>query len=291
MTNGSEGRSDVHPQTTAEQQQVDLLAVAPWCALFFLFATWELLAFLANVPEFVLPRPSRILQAAWVWRDPLLSNAMQTLYSSLLGFFMAVGIGLVFGVVVGASKSAYHILYPLLVGFNSIPKIALVPVLVLWFGIGTVPAVITAFLIAFFPIAVNVATGIATTEPELRDVLRALGARPLDVLIKVSLPRSMPYFFASLKVAISMALVGSIMSETVASNSGIGHLMIVASSKFDVPLVFAGLLASALLGVGMYMVANIFERRMCGWAVHRVEAPTRWPCAPRRAWSAPTPSS
>ena len=99
----------------------------------------------------------------------------------------------------------------------------------IWFGIGTLPAVITSFLISFFPITVNVAAGIATVEPELRDVLRALGAHPLTIVRKVGLPRSMPYYFASLKLAITSSFLGSILAETVAGQSGIGHLMIVAS--------------------------------------------------------------
>ncbi|TGU09962.1 ABC transporter permease subunit, partial [bacterium M00.F.Ca.ET.156.01.1.1] len=99
-------------------------------------------------------------------------------------------------------------------GFNAIPKVALVPILVIWFGIGTVPAVLTAFLISFFPIVVNVATGLATIEPETEDVLRALGAKKMDIMLKVGIPRSMPYFFGSLKIAITLAFVGSVVSET-----------------------------------------------------------------------------
>jgi NitT/TauT family transport system permease protein len=130
-----------------------------------------------------------------------------------------------------------------------------------------VPAVITAFLISFFPIVVNVATGIATVEPELRDVLRALGAKPTDIIRKVGLPRAMPYFFASLKIAITVAFVGSIMAETVAANKGIGYLMILASSRFDVPLVFAGLIITGIMGVLMYALAVAVEERTTGWAM------------------------
>jgi NitT/TauT family transport system permease protein len=141
-----------------------------------------------------------------------------------------------------------------------------VPILVIWFGIGAVPAVLTAFLISFFPIVVNVATGIATLEPELKDVLRSLGARPLDILLKVGLPRAMPYFFASLKVAVTLAFVGSVISETIAGNRGIGYLMLQASSSFRVPLVFAGLIVVAVMGIGMYALFAVIERRMTGWA-------------------------
>ena len=188
------------------------------------------------------------------------------LWVTLLGFAIAVAFGLALGIATGASALTYAALYPLLIGFNSIPKVAVVPVLVVWFGIGTVPAVITAFLISFFPIVVNVATGIATLEPELRDLLRSLGARPLDILLKVGLPRSMPYFFASLKVAVTLAFVGSVISETIAGNRGIGYLMLQASSSFRVPLVFAGLIVVAVMGVGMYAVFAVVERRLTGWA-------------------------
>lgn len=142
--------------------------------------------------------------------------------------------------------------YPLLVGFNTIPKVALVPLFALWFGIGTVPAVLTAFLLAFFPIAVNVAVGLDTVEVEMKDVLRSLGASDLEVFHKVGLPHTLPYLFASLKVAVSLAFVGTVISETLASNSGIGYLMVTASSNFDVPLGFAGLCVLALMGIILY---------------------------------------
>ena len=162
-------------------------------------------------------------------------------------------------------------MYPLLVGFYSIPKVAVVPILVIWFGSGTVPAVITSLVICIFPVVVNVATGLATTEPELEDVLRALGASKADILWGVGLPRSMPYLFASLKIAITLAFVGTVISETVAANRGIGNMMIIASSNIDVPLVFAGLFILAFLGIALYAVFAFLERRMTGWAMRKNE--------------------
>jgi NitT/TauT family transport system permease protein len=166
----------------------------------------------------------------------------------------------------------YTALYPLMVGFNSIPKSAFVPVLVVWFGIGTVPAILTAFVICFFPITVNMATGLATIEPELEDVLRALGANRMDVLLKVGLPRSLPYFFGSLKVAITLAFVGSVVSETIAANDGIGYLMMSAGSQMRMPLVFAGLIVISVMAMAMYQVFAVLERRMTGWATRGMDA-------------------
>ncbi|WP_046866687.1 ABC transporter permease [Microvirga massiliensis] len=242
---------------------------SPWIAAIGLFVVWELTCRLFRIPEFTLPAPSATLHALIAYWPGIWPNARHTLLTTLAGFLLATGFGLVLGAVVGASPLLYRALNPILIGFNSVPKVAVVPVLVIWFGIGTIPAVITAFLVAFFPIMVNVATGIVTMEPELADVLRSLGASKFDILRKVGIPRSMPYFFASLKVAITLAFVGSVVSETVASNEGIGYLMLSASSSFRVPLVFAGLLVIAAMGIAMYWAAAVVEARLTRWATHR----------------------
>ena len=132
-------------------------------------------------------------------------------------------------------------------------------------------AILTAAIICIFPIVVNVATGIATVEPELEDVMKTLKASKLDILTNIGLPRAMPYLFASLKVAITLSFVGSVVAETVASNRGIGNMMLIASSSFDVPLVFAGLLILAAMGVLLYAIFAIVERRVAGWAMRKNE--------------------
>jgi NitT/TauT family transport system permease protein len=230
------------------------------------FLTWEVLCVLLNVSDLVLPRPSEILVTLWVKFPILWPHILQTLYSTLIGFVLGVGIGVALGVLVGTSKVAYAVAYPLLVGFSSIPKVAVVPIFVLWFGSGTTPAILTAMVICVFPIVVNIATGLATTEPDLEDVLKTLGASKREILWNVGLPRTMPYFFASLKVAITLSFVGAVLSETVASNRGIGNVMMTASSNFQVSLVFAGLIILAVLGVILYAFFSVLERRVTGWA-------------------------
>jgi NitT/TauT family transport system permease protein len=249
-----------------------LRVILPWIVIIVIFLIWELFVRIFQIEPFVLPAPSAIFASGWQWRWPILDNAWQTFVTTGIGFAVAVIFGLLSGIAVGSSTLIYDAFYPALIGFNTIPKVAVVPILVIWFGVGTVPAVITAFLLAFFPILVNVATGIATVEPELQDVLRALGAKRWQVIQKIGLPRSMPYFFASLKVAITVAFIGSIVAETVASNKGIGNLMLVASSRFDVALAFAALLVTSVMGIGMYAVANFVERRMTGWATRGIDA-------------------
>ena len=234
-----------------------------------MFVVWELLCLIFHVSDVVLPRPSQVFMTLWQRAPALWPHTMQTLYTTMLGFVLGVAIGVVIGVVIGWSKLAYDVAYPLLIGFSSVPKVAVVPILVLYFGSGTVPAVITALITCLFPVVVNVATGLATTEPELEDVMKALHATKFDILWNVGLPRTMPFFFASLKVAISYAFVGAVLSETVASNRGIGNVMMTASSNFNVPLVFAGLFVLAALGVALYAIFAVIEGRVTGWATRK----------------------
>lgn len=231
------------------------------------FVAWEMFCLAFHISEIVLPRPSQVLITLWTRFPAIRPHALQTLYTTLVGFSLGIVIGILLGMLIGSWRLAYDVAYPLLVGFSSIPKVAVVPILVLWFGSGTVPAILTAMIMCIFPIVVNVATGLAATEPELQDVMKTLRATKLEILWNVGLPRTMPYFFASLKVAATLAFVGTVISETVASNRGIGNLMMIASSSFDVPLVFAGLFILAALGVGLYVVFSMIEARVTGWAV------------------------
>ncbi|WP_428527260.1 ABC transporter permease [Roseibium sp.] len=244
------------------------ITAAPWLWAIGLFVLWEGSVQALDIPVIILPAPSDIWVATVKYWSPIWKNSVQTLYTTVVGFIMAVVGGMALGLAIGWSRSIYAGLYPIMIGFNSIPKVAVVPILVIWFGIGTIPAVLTAFLIAFFPIVVNVATGLATIEPEMEDVLRALGAKKHDIMLKVGIPRAMPYLFGSMKVAITLAFVGSVISESIAANSGLGYMMQLAQSQFNVPLVWAGLVALAVLGIIMYALMAWLEMRMTGWA-HR----------------------
>jgi NitT/TauT family transport system permease protein len=247
-------------------------AWSPWIVLAAILLVWEAICRGFEISDFIFPAPTAIVQSLIQYAGPIAGHAMHTFWSTMAGFALGVVVGLVLGIIVGSSRLMYTALYPLMVGFNSIPKSAFVPVLVVWFGIGTVPAILTAFVICFFPITVNMATGLATIEPELEDVLRALGANRMDVLLKVGLPRSLPYFFGSLKVAITLAFVGSVVSETIAANDGIGYLMMSAGSQMRMPLVFAGLTVISVMAMAMYVVFAVLEKRMTGWATRGMDA-------------------
>ncbi|QBE66601.1 ABC transporter permease [Pseudoduganella lutea] len=241
---------------------------APWLLLLAILLLWQLICSAFDVSEFIFPSPAAIGAALVEFAGPIAGHAWHTFWVTMTGFAIAVAVGVSLGVLVGSSPVMYAAAYPLMTAFNALPKAAFVPILVVWFGIGAGPAILTAFLISFFPIMVNIATGLATLEPELEDVLRVLGARRLDVLLKVGLPRSLPYFFASLKVAITLAFVGSTVSEMNAANEGIGYLLVSAGSSMKMPLAFAGLGVIGAMAMAMYELFAVVERRSTAWA-HR----------------------
>jgi NitT/TauT family transport system permease protein len=242
-------------------------SLAPWITTLLILVVWQLAVMAFHIESFVLPTPIEAINQIYVNWYALSVHGLATLGTTLAGFAIAVAFGLLLGILVGSFRLAYVSLYPVLIGFNSVPKAALVPVLVIWFGVGTVPAVLAAFLLSFFPVVVNVATGFATIEPELLDVLRVLGATRRDMILKIGIPRSLPYFFASLKIAITLAFVGSVIAEIVAGNNGIGNVMLIASSNFNVPLVFAALLVVGVMGVSMYAIFAMLETRFTSWSV------------------------
>jgi NitT/TauT family transport system permease protein len=245
----------------AERWAPVLLAVA-------VVILWQVVVQALAVPEYLFPSPWEILRQMAEFKGPLLAAAWSTFWVTMIGFGLAIFVGVLLGFLIGSSRMAYAALYPLMVGFNAVPKAAIVPILVVWFGIGIGPGILTAFLISFFPIMVNIATGLATLEPELEDVLRVLGARRWDVLVKVGLPRSLPYFYGSLKIAITLAFVGTVLAEMTAGDSGIGNLIQSAGSQQRMPLAFAGLVTISVMAMAMYELFSAIEKHTTAWA-HR----------------------
>jgi NitT/TauT family transport system permease protein len=225
--------------------------IAPFALLLGVLILWEIICRVLNVSEFIFPSPSQIVVSLYEYFAVIMMHAWRTFWTTMAGFAISIVVGVALGFVIGSSKAAYNAMYPLMTAFNALPKAAFVPILVVWFGIGAGPAILTAFLISFFPIMVNIATGLATLEPELEDVLRVLGAKRMDVLMKVGL-----------------AFVGTTVSEMNASNEGIGYLLISAGSAMKMPLAFAGLVVIAIMAMGMYELFAFIERRSTGWA-HR----------------------
>ncbi len=242
--------------------------VSSWILLIAIVMLWQAICSLFQISEFIFPSPVRIFEQFLEHKTTIAAHAWRTFWVTMAGFGLAIVVGVLLGFAIGSSRLAYAAVYPLMTAFNALPKAAFVPILVVWFGIGIGPAILTAFLISFFPIMVNIATGLATLEPELEDVLRVLGAKRWDVLIKIGLPRSMPYFFASLKVAITLAFVGTTVSEMTAANEGIGYLLISAGSAMQMGLAFAGLVVVGAMAMLMYELFSVIEKNTTAWA-HR----------------------
>jgi len=241
---------------------------APLLLAAALVILWQIVVQGFAIPEYLFPSPWQIALQMAEFKGPLVAAAWSTFWVTLVGFGLAIAVGVLLGFLIGSSRVAYAALYPLMVGFNAVPKAAIVPILVVWFGIGIGPGILTAFLISFFPIMVNIATGLATLEPELEDVLRVLGARRWDVLVKVGLPRAMPFFYGSLKIAITLAFVGTVLAEMTAGDSGIGNLIQTAGSQQRMPLAFAGLVTISVMAMAMYELFSAIEKHTTGWA-HR----------------------
>jgi NitT/TauT family transport system permease protein len=234
---------------------------SPFVLLAVIIALWQGVVSGFEIPEFIFPAPLKIAESMVEFAGPIAAAAWKTFWVTMVGFGLSIVVGVMLGFLVGSSRLAYAAVYPLLVAFNAVPKAAIVPILIVWFGIGVGPGILTAFLISFFPITVNMATGLATLEPELEDVLRVLGAKRWDVLVKVGLPRSMPYFYGSLKVAITLAFVGTVLAE-------IGYLMLSAGSQQRMALAFAGLVVIGIMAMIMYELFSYIEKHTTGWA-HR----------------------
>jgi NitT/TauT family transport system permease protein len=229
-------------------------------------AGWEFATRVAGVPALLLPDLRDVAGTLWATRQSVLDHTLVTLQRTAAGLAVGIVVGVALGLAVGYSAIVYAAVYPLVTAFYCIPKQALVPIFVMWAGFGTLPAVITAVITAFFPVMVNVATGVSTINPDLADLLRSFGGRKRQIFLKVGIPSSLPYFFSSLRIAGIGALIGVVVSEMIASREGIGYMVLMAGAEFRTPLLFAYVVTSALLGVAIYAVFAFADRRLAWWA-------------------------
>ena len=235
-------------------------------ALFLLF--WEILVWVNDWPNYKMASPSDLWPAFWRFKWLFLTFGWETLWRTIFGLIIAIIFGVFLGMIMGFSKVVREGLYPLLVGFNAIPKATVVPIIALMFvGQHDLNTVLIAFMISFFPIAVSVSIGLSTLEPEYRDILRALGASKITIFWKIALPKTLPEFFGALKVAVTLAFIGTNLMEIVSPHGrGLGALFDSGKTNADYPLMFAVLIALAILGIALYYVVVILERIFAGWA-------------------------
>lgn len=242
--------------------------LVPLGALLVFLLLWEWLVWVNGWPNYKMASPSDLGPAFWKYRVLFLEYGWDTLWRTVIGLLLSVVVGVFLGMIMGLSRVGRDALYPLLVGFNAIPKATVVPVVALILvGMDDLNTVLIAFLISFFPIAVSVAIGLSTLEPEYRDILRALGASRTTIFLKIALPKTLPEFFGALKVAVTLAFIGTNLMEIVEPHGkGLGHLFDSGKINADYPLMFAVLIALAFLGIVLYYIVIFLERTFAGWA-------------------------
>lgn len=226
---------------------------------------WEAVWRIFDIPRFVVPLPSGIVVETWEWRWRLLGHSWVTLYETLAGFGLSIAVGTPLAVMLVYSPVLRGALYPLLVVTQAVPKVAIAPVLLLLLGAGEVSKVVVAFLVAFFPVVVDTATGLAATPPELLDLSRSYRAGALRTFLKVRFPMALPFFFSGLKVAVTLAVIGAVVGEFVGSDQGLGYVIVSATSYWKANLAFGAMLLLALMAVGLFGLVELVERLVCPW--------------------------
>ena len=228
---------------------------------------WEITWRVFNVPRFVVPLPSGIVVETWAWRWRLLGHSGVTLYETLAGFGLSIVVAMPLAVTIVYSPVLRSAVYPLLVVTQAVPKVAIAPVLLLLLGAGEVSKVVVAFLVAFFPIVVDTATGLAATPPELLDLSRSYRASALKTFLKVRFPMALPFVFSGLKVAVTLALIGAVVGEFVGSDRGLGYVIVSATSYWKSNLAFGAMLLLAVMAIVLFAAVELIERLVCPWYV------------------------
>jgi NitT/TauT family transport system permease protein len=240
----------------------------PILAFIALIAVWEGACRILQVPVWLVPAPSQIF-AALIDRGSVLAlHTWVTFYETILGFFLAILFGVPLAVAIVYSRALSNTLYPLILVTQSIPKVAFAPILLIWFGYGDVPKIVVAFLVAFFPVVVDTATGLRTPAPQALELARQLAASDWQIYTKIRFPSALPHFFSGLKVAITLAVIGAVIGEFVGSESGLGFLVIESTSHFNTPLAFGAMVLLALMSMVLFAAVSLTERIACPWYNH-----------------------
>jgi NitT/TauT family transport system permease protein len=240
-------------------------AVFPLLGVAVIVIAWQAYTQAFGISRIVLPSPLDIFQASAANWDALLRQSWPTFLESVLGFLLAVVIGIPFAVCVASSRILNLTLYPILIATQSIPKVAIAPIILVWFGLGMQSKLVIAFLVAFFPIVVDTAAGIRATPPGLLELARSLRASPLQVFLKIQFPAALPFIFAGAKVAVTLAVIGAVIGEFVGSVNGLGNLLLSANSQLDSPLAWAALVWLSVLGILLFAAVVVAERIVMPW--------------------------
>lgn len=236
-----------------------------------LLLIWQGAIVFWNIPNWLLPSPVRIVQAMWEWRFTLLNDVAVTLAETVAGFTLALIAGVPIAAALVSSNFLWRAFYPILAGIQSIPKNAIAPLLILWFGTGQMSKVIIAFLISFFPIVINAVSGMTLVDSDAMDMVKSLRARQWQVFWYFRLPNALPYIFAAAKVSITLALVGAVIGEFVGADFGLGYIILISSSQLHTEVAFVAIVLLAIIGMALFSLVGLVERLTMPWQQHQSE--------------------
>lgn len=253
------------PTTNGWGRTLQTAWLKPLIFLALLVVFWDVAIRVFHIPPYQVPAPYDVVVTLWQDWPMLLAEAWPTTVATVWGFLLSAAFGIPIAMLIAGSRTVESYVYPLLVFSQSIPKIAVAPLFVVWFGFGMMPKVLSAFLLGFFPVVVSAVQGFKSVEPDMLDLARAMEASRLQIFRMVSLPHAMPAIFSGLKVSITLAVVGAVVGEFVGSNSGIGYLLQRSIGNFELPTMFAALVILALIGVILFWLLDVIERFAIPW--------------------------
>jgi NitT/TauT family transport system permease protein/putative hydroxymethylpyrimidine transport system permease protein len=240
--------------------------LGPFLVLALVTGAWEIAARAGAGEDYLLPAPSVVVTALVDDHDLLLPDAWVTAQEVLLGFALAVVVGLALAVLLHVSPVLRRALYPLVVASQAVPVIVIAPVLVIWFGFGMGPKLIVIALICFFPIVVNTFDGLRSVDRDQVKMLKTLKASRADVFRHLELPASLPYLFSGAKVAVAVAVIGAVFGELVGSDAGLGHAIQIGTAQLETARVFAAVLILSVMAIGLFALVSALERWAVPWA-------------------------
>jgi len=249
--------------------------LAPFAGVIMFLVGWQLVVWVFKFPPYLLPGPIEVATTFVDNFQKLAYHGWITTYEMLLGYFLAVAVGIPLAIAITSSQRFDNFVMPTMLFFQVVPKVAIAPLFLVWFGVGTLPKVLVAFLISFFPIVIDAAVGLRSMSAEMRDLARSMGASRMQIFWDFRLPTSLPYLFSGLKVAATLAIAGTVVGEFVGADKGLGYLLLVTNSNMETALMFATIVALTIIGLVFYYLVELLESFLIPWHVtHRVESGT-----------------
>jgi NitT/TauT family transport system permease protein len=263
----------VTEQDVLEQKKSDRLGeffrsrVLPLIGIALFLVIWEIAVRIWELPTYLLPTPTEIVQEMIRKHQDLIDHSLVTAYEMILGYFLAIAVAVPLAIAITAFRSFDKFITPILLFFQTVPKISIAPLFLVWFGVGPFPKILVAFLISFFPIVIDTAVGLRSIAPEMVDLARSMGASRRQIFLRFRLPGSLPYLFSGLKVAATLAVVGAVVGEFVGADRGLGYLLLVANSNLLTPLMFGTIVALTVQGLILFNIIQVLENILIPWHI------------------------